>query len=125
MARATHRQLERRYELETVEGGYVTLRRLSHGERLDRLDESMHFEAGDGDDANAKVFVSTAKSRVHDFKTCILDHNLTDENDVKLDFSKPADIRRLDGAVGDEIAGLINSHNEAIGDDPKDPELPN
>jgi hypothetical protein len=123
MARATHRQQEKRYDLEKAEGGYVTLRRLNHGEKLDRLDESMHFESGEGD--NAKVFVSTARTRLFDFAHCIIDHNLEDDEGKKLDFKNPVDVRRLDGAIGDEIAEKINNHNETIGDDPKDNELPN
>jgi hypothetical protein len=113
VVQATHQQKTKRFDnIPGLEGGWVEVRRLSHGERLDRLDESMHFEGGG--DGDTKVFVSTAKSRLFDFKHCIIDHNLEDADGRKLNLADPKDVRNLAGPVGDAIAEIINEHNQAL-----------
>lgn len=126
MPRATYKRIEKEYPVPGLEGGTVRLRRLSHGEKLERMDEAMHFESGDGDAASTKVFVSTARSRLYDFEHCIVRHNLTDENDRPLDFANPEDVRALDGAIGDAIAKLISEHNDSLEEaDQKEGDIPN
>ena len=49
---------------------------------------------------------------VMEFSECIVDHNLTDENDQPLDFRKPSTIEVLDPRVGNEIGRLIADLHE-------------
>lgn len=47
----------------------------------------------------------------HDFAYCIGDHNLEDNNGVKLDFSNPLTVKLLNPRVGSEIETLIDKLN--------------
>lgn len=105
---------EKRYSLESVDGGWVVIRRLKHGESTERLDEILEFRRGAEPGVNLRVF-SNWKARAYDFAHCIVDHNLGDaETGMKLDFSKPEDIADLDENIGDEIQGLINTHHNRV-----------
>jgi len=44
----------------------------------------------------------------YEFSRCIVDHNLTDENDKPLDLSNRRTLDRLDPKVGNEIGELID-----------------
>jgi hypothetical protein len=46
-----------------------------------------------------------------DFQHCIVDHNLEDENERKLDFRSFSDIDSLDPRIGEEISSLIDEMN--------------
>jgi hypothetical protein len=49
--------------------------------------------------------------RFYTFKNCIVDHNITDINDVQLDFNKEMTLRMLNPKVGVEIEKLIDKLN--------------
>lgn len=102
--------VEKRYDLETCPGGWVKLRRFKHGESSARTDQAMTFTGGEeGGQAN----LSTRRIRLFDFAKAIVDHNLSD-GQRKYDFTKPADVDDLESAIGDEIARLIEKHNEVL-----------
>jgi hypothetical protein len=46
-----------------------------------------------------------------EFANLILDHNLTDAQDRKLNFKDPNDVKSIRGQVGDEIQLYINEMN--------------
>src|SRR6266496_4571134 len=80
------------------EDGYVMLRPLPFGMKLERRDKAtrMSMEAATGkqtrgEDSTQKFELETLSkwSRAYDFKHCIGDHNITDINGVKLDFGNP------------------------------------
>lgn len=111
-------------KVEGDEDGYVMLRALPYGMKLVRSDKALRMTmiANQGrPDHRAKV--QSSESRIdletaqewtthYDYAYCIGDHNLTDENGVKLDFSKPMAIKLLNPKVGSEITSLIDSLNE-------------
>jgi hypothetical protein len=111
-----------RFELKTApadpedtndENGWVLLRPLPYGMKLKRRDGmskmSMRSQGEDGE-IELQSFNDWAVG--FDFGYCIVDHNLTDSNKQKLDFSKPLSRNLLDPKVGSEIEKLINSLNE-------------
>lgn len=102
---------EKTFDLESVDGGWVTIRRLKHGESTERLDEILSFRPGVSADTTVRV-LSNWKARIFDFSHCIVDHNLGDESGgTKFDFSKEADVYELAEDIGDEIQGIINGHH--------------
>lgn len=74
---------------------------MSRGE----LDES------DERDVRMQIEMMQQWAREYDFRTCISDHNLTDENDVKLDFRDRMALKTLDPRIGREIEALIDELN--------------
>jgi len=112
-----------KHDLKTCEGGYVELRKLTFGESIHRrqLTSSMRMSAG----ADSNGFVGemdlTNRSAIeYEFSKCIVSHNLEkDDNGRLFDFSREADIERLDPKVGEEIQDLIRKMNEY------DPDLEN
>jgi hypothetical protein len=107
---------EQRYDLETVEGGWVELRRMNHGEsnELAGLRVTFQLRSEDEDQEAAASARTTIKlSRHYSFNRVIKDHNLASKG-KKFDFSKRRDVDTLDAVIGDEIARLIDKHNETL-----------
>lgn len=118
-----------RYDLKTLpptdseDGGYIMARPLPYGMKLSRRDKatrmSMEQAVGRPGQKNAqvsKIEIDTLSelSAQHDFAYCIGDHNITDENGNKLDFSNPMVLKSLDPRLGSEIERILADIN---GDD--------
>lgn len=104
-----------RHELETLEGAYVELRRLTYGEKLAKQDliTSMTLDQENGSKATkAKVDFMQRTSAEFEFSKCVVEHNLTDAAGNPLDFKKKGVLDSLDPRVGDEIADLIREMND-------------
>lgn len=121
MPRATVLKQTERFNLETLkdgdEVGWVELRRLSFGEKLDKDAEAMKMrfdvkDAGQGGDMGAEVAMINAAVTQKEFAKCIVDHNLEDENGNKLNFQRAEHVRELDPRVGQEIQDLIAEMND-------------
>jgi hypothetical protein len=121
MPRATVLKTVERFELKTVpetdteEGGWVELRRLSYGEKLAKDAEAMRMRLGmDSTTKNidAEVSIINELATYLEFARCVAGHNLTDENDKALDFTKAHDVKSLDPRVGAEISELIGDLND-------------
>jgi hypothetical protein len=99
-----------RFELKTLEGAFVVIRRMTFGEKLARQDEifSMHASM---ESKQLEMNMLNKKAALKDFGNLVIDHNLTDENDRKLNFANPQDVLMLDPRVGDEISGYIDQLN--------------
>lgn len=103
-----------RKELKTLPEGFVEVRRLTYGEKIERraMVSYMKVEAQKGKkDFSGEMQLVNEKATVFDFQRCIIDHNLEDENGTKLNFGNVADIRRLDPRVGEEIDDLLGELN--------------
>jgi hypothetical protein len=110
-------------QLETLPEGWVMLRRMSYGEKQQRqeLAMKMTMEMGGGGGGNrqqrrskgakAEIDMLAMVSTVFDFRTCLVDHNLQDENGQKLDLTQQENIKRLDPRIGEEISVLIDELN--------------
>lgn len=120
---ATFKPREETYQLVSIPGGWIKLRRLSYGARLQRLQLGSSLKTsikpggrGKDDEIPAEI-VSALKETVYlDLKNCVVDHNLTDSNGRDLNFSSPFDVDALDPAVGEEISALIDRHNSEMGE---------
>ena len=107
---------EETYELKSIAGGSVTLRRLNHGEsnELTDLRLSLQLNTADDDDERETSAKTTIRlSRQYSFARAIVDHNLAHKG-KKFNLNKRRDVDSLDPVVGDEIAELIDKHHERI-----------
>lgn len=126
MPRATVNQDTNRKELKSCPGGYVELRTLSFHEMQMRQDIAarMYQEQQVGDIRKQKqetirgyFEIMNVAVTEFEFRNCIVDHNLEDENGAAIDFTRPMQAWRLDPKIGAEIARYIDSLNQEDEDD--------
>lgn len=103
-------------DLKTCPGGYVILKRLTYGAKLQRSQEamrmSMEMKRGRGKrEQKADIDMLTTASTLFDFRNCIVEHNLEDDNGRMLNLHDQADVSQLDPRVGEEISQLIDDLN--------------
>lgn len=112
MPRATVVSTTKEFELKTVPGGKVTVRRMTYGEKLARQDDLMSMSTSrEGGETVMNMTTLFKKGALTDFANLIVEHNLTDENDRPLNFKDPQDVLMLDPRVGDEIGNYIDEIN--------------
>jgi hypothetical protein len=109
------------FDLKTCDGGKIILRRMTYGQKLERIElatrQVIKTETDNrGRPSNnnaAEMDIKMLQRAVaeYEFSHCISDHNLTDDNDIKMDFSKPQTLDILDPRVGDEISQYIQDMN--------------
>lgn len=105
-----------RKELKTLQGGFVELRRLSYGQKLERQSMAMQTSMkGEGNKAEMNMTMMQRETSAYEFRHCIADHNLEDEEGGKLDFRKKENVFRLDPRIGEEIATYIDKMNNFEG----------
>jgi hypothetical protein len=101
------------FELKSVPGGTVEVRRMTYGQHLYRqsiaarmlmLDEKKH-------EAQGEIKPMQEAVALWEFANLVGEHNLTDEDGKLLNFKNPSDVRRLEGRVGDEISSYIDKLN--------------
>lgn len=117
MPRATVVTQPERFDLETVEGGFILLRRMTYGEKLQKDQEAMKLRfdmstAGNEGGMDAEIAMINEFATLAELSKCVMDHNLEDEHGNKLDFRKAEDVRKLDPRVGDEIQALLAELND-------------
>lgn len=103
-----------RKDLKSLPEGFVVLRRLTFGQKLERNALAMDMEVEEGDRKNeSKASMRTNLRAVaeFEFKHCIVEHNLTDENDQLLNFQSVKVLDQLHPVIGDEIDQLISGMN--------------
>lgn len=91
--------------------GFVTLKRMTYGDWLARRDMSMQMsisQQGKGA-AESSFEMQNKKVTLFEFSKCIVDHNLEDEDGVKLNFGRADILDVLDPRIGNELGELINS----------------
>lgn len=109
MPRATVAKKTYSFDLTTVSGGTIEVRRMTYGEKLLRQDELMEFEADK--EGNMKLNMAARKAALWDIANLVVSHNLTDESDRPLNFKNMADVVQLDALVGEEIGKFIDEVN--------------
>lgn len=102
-----------RFDLKSCPEGFVTLRRMTFGESVQRRAMlKLSVEASKGSkDFKGEMAMANEEITRFEFTRCILDHNLEDENGAKLNLGTPVDFARLDPRVGQEIESLIGNMN--------------
>lgn len=98
-----------RFELETLPGAFIVVRRMTYGEKLKRQDEMLSMKTKKGEDA-MEISTFFSKTALRDFHL-VVEHNITDENDRVLNFRDAKDVVALDPRVGDEIGEFIDKVN--------------
>lgn len=101
-------------ELKSCPEGFIVVRRLTYGEKLERraMVSGMKVEAGKGKDFAGEMQLMNEKATLYDFQKCIVEHNLEKDDDgTLLDFSKVSDIRLLDPRIGEEIETVLGDLN--------------
>jgi hypothetical protein len=117
MPRATVNSEATRVDLKSLPGGFVTLKQLPFGQMLSRRDRAARYlqevnpRAARDDISRIQIDILNEASRIYDFKHCILDHNLEDEQGNKLDFNNAMTLQVLDPKVGAEIEREIDKMN--------------
>jgi len=104
----------KKFDLETLPGGFVVLRKLSYGELLTRRNLGLGVNAPfrrDTEEVDFQLQMDQSASRFFEFAHMILDHNLEDENGKPLNMNSAADVQRLDPAVAQEIEEYMNDLN--------------
>jgi hypothetical protein len=117
-----------RYDLKTLpaeggdEGGFVELRVMSYGEFLRRRDllSKLSFEGSGSKEQKATMEQANEIVAQYEFQSCIVDHNLEDDNGKQLDFRNNKAFRSLDPRIGEEIASYIDELNKWNGEDEED-----
>lgn len=109
----------KRFDLKTAPpDGFVLIREMSYGERLTRnakqgkmkvLKKSSEF-AGE-------VEMALEQLALWDMANLVVDHNLEDNEGVKLDLSSARDLRKLPSRIGEEIGKYIDELNNFDEDD--------
>lgn len=102
------------YDLKTLEGGKVNLKRMTYGQKLERQGMiKVQFGGGNrrNSDFKGELEMANRIATYYEFQHCIVSHNLTGENDVLLDLSAPGIIDQLDPRIGEEISNLISELN--------------
>jgi hypothetical protein len=106
-------QAERK-ELKSLPGGFVELKRMTYGQKLQRQAETSKMSlraAAGGKTMEGEIAAMDEKTTLLEFAWCITAHNLTDEQERPLNMSNPFDVKRLDGRVGEEIQTYISNMN--------------
>lgn len=108
-----------RFELKSCPGGFVELRRMTYGQSVQRRAMmKMTVDAGSkSKDFKGELAMASLDISKFEFRACIVDHNLEDENGNKLNLSQELDFARLDPRVGQEIDKRISEMNNFEDDD--------
>lgn len=103
------------HELKTVEGGWIKVRRMTYGQKLERqnmlkLGIDMNSRTKD---VKGELAMANKEATYLDFKNCVVDHNLFKDPDEtqKVNFASRLDIDFLDPRVGEEIDTILNKIN--------------
>lgn len=102
-----------RFELKSLPGAYVIVRRMTYGEKLQRSEMTMkmRMDMADKNNMGADMQMLSRQVTLWSFNRLIIDHNLTDKDDRKLNFKSPVDVEALDGRIGEEIDTYIDKVN--------------
>jgi hypothetical protein len=101
-----------KHDLKSLPGAFVALRRLSYGQKLQRQSMAMEMQMlQKGREAEGSFQIASEKVAQFDFKHCVVEHNLEDDNGAVLNFQNPVDVSRLDPRIGEEIGELIDGIN--------------
>jgi hypothetical protein len=109
-------QASERFELKSLPGAFVVIKRMTFGQKLMRSEMAMKMTLETGGDKKSKDFAGEMKmmnrrTTLWEFAELIEDHNLTDVDERKLNFKQPTDVDKLAGQIGEEISTLIDSIN--------------
>jgi hypothetical protein len=102
-----------RFELKSLPGAYVVIRRMTYGEKLQKSEMTMKMRMDMADKKNmgADMQMLNRQVTIWSFARLIEDHNLERTPGVLLNLKSPVDVEALDGVVGEEIDTYIDKVN--------------
>jgi hypothetical protein len=109
-----------RHELKSLPGGFVELRRMTYGQTVQRramLKLSVQSGGGRNKGFAGEMAMASEEIQQFEFRVCVVDHNLEDENGNKLPIATPAGFARLHPKIGQEIEKLIGEMNNLEDDE--------
>ena len=120
-----------RKNLKTLADAYVVIRRMNHGQKMTRgsLSDKMRFSGSKKSrDVQGEIDLMQREITLWEWMNLIEDHNLEEyinprkpeEGTRKLDFSRPADIEKVDARVAEEIStyiGELNNFEDDVDDE--------
>jgi len=109
-----------RFDLKTLDGAFVVLRKMDYGQILERramlkLTFSNHGKGKN--DVAGEIAMANKNVNLFEFRYCVIEHNLERIEGQLLNLSNPVDVASLDPRVGQEIEKLIEDMNNFDGDD--------
>lgn len=106
-------QETQKFELKTLEGGEVTIRQMTYGEKLVRTTMSgkMLVSADKKSEYAGEIEMAIDKITLWDFQNLIVGHNLEDVDGRPLNFKNIADIKKLRSDIGEEVGKYIDQLN--------------
>jgi hypothetical protein len=84
---------------------------LARRDKILRQTQEINPNSKPGDSQKVQIDVLNELSRQYDFKNCIVNHNLEDDNGNLLNFANPMSLDVLDPKIGAEIEGYIDELN--------------
>lgn len=111
----TNVQDTERKDLKTLPEGYVVLRRMTYGEFMKRrqMTSNLSVSGGKGrQDFSGVLELANQKVTEFEFASCVVEHNLEDEEGNLLNFKNPVHLQMLDPRVGEEISSYIDEMNQ-------------
>jgi hypothetical protein len=107
------------FKLKSLEGGLVTIRRMTWGEKLKRqammTKFHMNLNSKKSEDSRAEIDILSEQVSMWEFMNLIVDHNLEHQDATgtvrKLNFKNAADVALLDPIIGEEIQMRIDELN--------------
>jgi hypothetical protein len=106
-----------RFDLKSLDEGFVVLRKLTYGEMLHRRDLSARITPKGKRDEDVEVGINQMSIVLYEFSRAIVEHNLEDDNGKLLDFRITRHVEMLDPRVAQEIEGLIIDMNRPPDED--------
>lgn len=101
------------YELKSCPGGFVELRRMTYAQYLRRQEMMMNMQvSGSNGKTTGEMKVNGLTVAQFEFRICVANHNLTDDQDQLLDFKQLHTLEILDPKVGQEIGEFIDKMNQ-------------
>jgi hypothetical protein len=118
---ATTSDAPEHFDLKSLPGAFVIIRRMNHGERMTRqslLNKAKMSGKRGRKDFDLEIDVVNDRVTLWEWQNLIVDHNLEyleNSNDPesvrKLDFKNPEHVRRVDGKVAEEVNQYLNDTN--------------
>lgn len=108
-----------KFDLKTLPGAFVVLRKMSYGQILERRSLTKLTFASQGRSKNVEGEIAMADRKVNlfEYRNCVVEHNLERIEGQLLDLKNPVDVESLDPQVGQEIEKLIEDMNNFEGDE--------
>jgi len=108
-----------RFDLKTLPGAFIVLRKMSYGQILERRAMmKISFQSqGKSKNMAGEIAMANQKIQIFEFRNCVIEHNLERTEGVLLNLGADVDVISLDPQVGQEIEKYIEQLNNFEGDE--------